>query len=314
MSKGKLHKRNIHQGRYDIAALVSSHSQLKPFVQLNPRGEQTIDFSDPDAVLELNRALLKHYYKINFWDIPKGYLCPPIPGRADYIHYAADLLLSSANKKNFKGLNVRALDIGTGANLIYPIIGSHVYRWSFTASEIDPASIKNANDIINRNKNLAGSVIIRTPINSSSILNGVINKDDYFQVTLCNPPFFKSKADAAKARDRKFRNLNRNKSASAKTLKSAANFGGSASELYCAGGELAFIKKLILESKDYSAQVGWFTTLVSNSSNLSVLTKIIQSAGCADYRVETMSQGQKSSRILAWTFKEPKRLKELLLL
>jgi 23S rRNA (adenine1618-N6)-methyltransferase len=40
--------------------------------------------------------LLISYYDIQKWDIPH-YLCPPIPGRADYIHYIADLLAESNN-------------------------------------------------------------------------------------------------------------------------------------------------------------------------------------------------------------------------
>ena len=40
----------------------------------------------------LNRAILMHHYGVKSWDIPAGYLCPPIPGRADYIHSVADLL------------------------------------------------------------------------------------------------------------------------------------------------------------------------------------------------------------------------------
>ena len=313
-SKGILHERNLHKGRYDLSALCESYEPLSAHITSSPRNEPTIDFSDPAAVLALNKALLKHYYGMSFWDIPKGYLCPPIPGRADYIHYAADLLLKSANKKNFKTMNVRALDIGTGANLIYPIVGSQLYQWQFIATDIDPVSINNAQNIVSNNQNLQPFVTVRTQMEPENIFSGVILKDDYFHISICNPPFFKTRDDAASARLRKIRNLNRNKDEKNAKPEPIANFGGVAHELYCLGGELAFVKQMILESADYGQQVGWFTSLVSNGSHVSSLLKLIQSVGVSDNKVIPMTQGNKSSRILAWTFKDAKKLKELMVL
>ena len=90
--KQGLHPRNPHRERYDFGALVQSCPELAAFVIQNPYQDTSIDFFNPDAVKMLNRALLKHFYNIESWDIPPGYLCPPMPGRADYIHHAADLL------------------------------------------------------------------------------------------------------------------------------------------------------------------------------------------------------------------------------
>ena len=90
--KGELHRRNKHNGQYDFPLLMGNYPPLKRFVSLNPLGTQTINFFNPQAVKALNKALLVTYYGIRYWDIPKQYLCPPIPGRADYIHYIADLI------------------------------------------------------------------------------------------------------------------------------------------------------------------------------------------------------------------------------
>ena len=87
-----LHPRNPHQGRYDFDKLIKALPELEKHAITNPSGEATINFSDADAVLTLNKALLAHHYNIKYWDLPKGYLCPPIPGRADYIHQVANLL------------------------------------------------------------------------------------------------------------------------------------------------------------------------------------------------------------------------------
>ena len=86
-----LHPRNPHQGRYDMEALCKACPELRSYLKSNPKDETTIDFSDSKAVLYLNKALLAHYYQTPNWQIPEGYLCPPIPGRADYIHHIADL-------------------------------------------------------------------------------------------------------------------------------------------------------------------------------------------------------------------------------
>ena len=95
--KGNLHPRNLHRNRYDFEKLISTCPELNDFVSINKYGIETIDFSNPSAVKTLNKALLQTYYDIQNWEIPKNYLCPPIPGRADYIHYIADLLAESHN-------------------------------------------------------------------------------------------------------------------------------------------------------------------------------------------------------------------------
>ncbi|MFA0698444.1 RlmF-related methyltransferase, partial [Vibrio sp. 10N.222.49.C9] len=117
--------------------------------------------SDPEAVLTLNKALLAHHYQVKFWDIPKGYLCPPIPGRADYVHRLADLLDTTDN-------TINALDIGTGASCIYPIIGATDYQWHFTASDVDPISIKVATEIAKLNPHLSKKIVPRLQKNADN--------------------------------------------------------------------------------------------------------------------------------------------------
>jgi len=133
-----MHKRNKHQGRYDLELLVKTVPELQTRVFVNDHGVESIDFFDPEAVKLLNRALLLVHYGVEYWDIPEGYLCPPVPGRADYIHHLADFFEAP------KGSHIRALDIGTGANCIYPIIGHSEYKWSFVGSESESTAYQNA--------------------------------------------------------------------------------------------------------------------------------------------------------------------------
>jgi 23S rRNA (adenine1618-N6)-methyltransferase len=297
-----LHPRNLHQGRYELDRLVDSLPEFKPFVFQNEYGNQTIDFANPNAVKMLNRALLRHFYKIECWDIPDGFLCPPIPGRADYIHYLGDLLSESNDKKIPSGAKIKALDIGTGANLIYPILGNSSYQWAFVGSELNPKAILAAQNIIEKNLHLQGKIEIRIQADSSKIFSGIIQPDEFFDLTLCNPPFHESAEAAQAGGQRKVRNLT-GKSVS----KARLNFGGQAAELWTEGGELEFIRKMILESSNFKNQVFWFTTLVSKSDNLKPIDALLKRAGATTQKTVSMSQGNKQSRFVAWTFLNPKQ-------
>ncbi|MEP3197121.1 MAG: 23S rRNA (adenine(1618)-N(6))-methyltransferase RlmF [Lentilitoribacter sp.] len=300
--KTKLHPRNQHNEGYDFARLVKNMPELEAYTVLNPRGETTIDFHDVEAVRALNQALLKTYYNIEFWDIPKEYLCPPIPGRADYIHYLADLLASSNNQKIPRGRQIKALDIGTGASLVYPLIGQKEYGWHFTGVDIDPVVIKSATQIGKFNKL---KIKLTHQDNPKNIFKGVIEPNDFFHVTMCNPPFHASIDQANKSAERKWRNLGKGQS---KKL----NFGGQNAELWCPGGEIKFIASMVEQSVDFADQCLWFTSLVSKKDNLKPLDKILKKAGVVDFKVVEMAQGQKTSRFIAWTyFDEKKRSTQL---
>lgn len=142
-----LHPRNLHNQGYDFPALVKSHPAIAPHVKPNAHGDLSIDFADPLAVKTLNAALLNRYYNIVDWDIPEGALCPPIPGRADYIHYMADLLgLGTGLGPGLEQLSIKLLDIGTGANGIYPLMACQIYGWQCVGSDINTQSLENGHD------------------------------------------------------------------------------------------------------------------------------------------------------------------------
>lgn len=288
--KGELHPNNPHKSKYDFEVLTKELPELKKFVRKNPRGEDTIDFSDNEGVILLNKALLKTFYAIDYWNIPKGFLVPPIPGRADYIHYIAELL----EKKE----NIKVLDIGTGANCIYPILGSQSYDWNFVASDIDLKSIENAKDIVEKNEKLKNKIVLKHQKNKDKIFDGIIEEGEKFHLTMCNPPFHSSLEEAIRANERKVKNLEKDN----KRIKKGLNFGGQKAELWCQGGEILFLEKMIKESVKFSSNILWFTTLVSNKDNLKPLKKLLKKICVKEIRVLEMSQGQKISRILAWKF------------
>ncbi len=143
--------------------------ELSSAIRGNSHGESSIDFSNPQSVRLLNRALLKQYYQVDYWDIPAGYLCPPIPRRADYLHYLADILAESYAQCDTKGSDdtipfgkkVTVLDVGMGANCVYPIIGTRQYGWSFIGTDIDPVAVKSAATLAASNPGLKGRIDCR---------------------------------------------------------------------------------------------------------------------------------------------------------
>ncbi|QHI38719.1 Ribosomal RNA large subunit methyltransferase F [Kordia antarctica] len=295
--KSKLHPLNKHRERYDFELLIKAIPELSSFVKPNKFGDESIDFFDPNAVKMLNKALLKQYYNIDYWDIPANYLCPPIPGRADYIHYVASLLGETYQGKIPKGTAIKCLDIGTGANLVYPIIGSQEYDWSFIASDIDVVSIENAQQIISQNKNLKDNIEIRQQTNPNQIFKGILEHSECISITICNPPFHKSAKEALAGTTRKLQNLKGTKNA-----KPELNFGGQSNELWCKGGEKKFIKNMITESKLFGKSCLWFTTLVSKEANLPAIYDALKLVNATTVKTIPMGQGNKISRIVAWSF------------
>ena len=290
-----LHPRNLHNRKYDYDALVATEPSLATFIEPGPDGYSTINFSDPLAVKALNAALLKHHYEVDGWSIPDGALCPPVPGRVDYIHYIADLLgFAQPNK------DVRMLDIGTGANGIYPLLASSVYDWECVATDISEASLNNVKAILERNPSLMSRITLRQQTDKHTMFEGVVLPGEIFDVSVCNPPFHSSPEEALRGSQRKVANLN--KGQTNRASKPLLNFGGMENELWCNGGEALFLKKMIKESKQFSSQIRWFTSLVSKADNVKPLTKLANKAGATEVKVIKMTQGKKQTRILAWTF------------
>lgn len=304
--KTNLHRRNLDRFGYDFEELIKICPELKIFVSVNEhninssdseQAKQTIDFSNPEAVKSLNKALLITHYGIQDWDIPKNYLCPPIPGRADYIHYIADLLASSNNGIIPEGETVQGLDIGIGANCIYPIIGNSTYGWSFVGTDIDEKAIQNCKKIIQDNPNLMDTISLQLQTESRFIFKNIITPEDKFTFTICNPPFHNSKEEATKSSIRKINNLE-----NTRTKNPVLNFGGQNTELWCEGGEIGFLTQMIYESAKYPMSCLWFTTLVSKKENLSSIYKTLNKVSAVEVKTIDMAQGQKTSRIVAWTF------------
>lgn len=309
--KSGLHPRSKHRCQYDFEQLIQANTKLSEFVKLNDYNDASIDFANPQAVKTLNQALLKHFYNISDWDIPEKYLCPPIPGRADYLHYVADLLSTVNGGVIPYGRHIRVLDIGVGANAIYPLIGQREYGWQFIGADIDPTAIVNAQKTVNANVGLSEVIKLRLQTSLTNIFTGIMQKNETFDISMCNPPFHRSLQEAQAGSARKWQNLNKNTGKNQgknqsknkeKNKPSLLNFGGQNGELHCEGGEDAFVNRMINESTIFKSQCLWFTTLISKVTTLPGVYRALKNANAVTVKTIGMSQGQKKSRIVAWTF------------
>ena len=298
--KSSLHPKNKHQGRYNLKELIVTQPSLADFVSPNGYGDDSIDFFNPEAVKALNTALLMHYYDITYWEIPENYLCPPIPGRADYIHHIAQLLSENNYGNVPTGNKIICLDVGVGANCIYPLVGNKEYGWSFIGSDIDNKAIANAQKIVDEN-GLKESISLRLQENPKDVFYGVLPKEEQIDITICNPPFHASAEEANKGTQRKLNNLK------GKQVDLVKNFGGQHSELWCDGGQNKINRNMVKESKKFSTSCFWFTTLVSKQSNLKSIYNALDKEAAKDVVTIAMGQGNKSSRIVAWTFLSPEQ-------
>ena len=290
-----MHPRNRHQGRYDLAALAEACPALKAHIGPNPHqaGQLTVDFTNPRAVKVLNQALLQLHYGVQGWTIPEGYLCPPIPGRADLIHAVADLLAEDG--RNCPG--ARVLDIGTGANGVYPLLGHAEYGWRTVGTDIDAVALASLQRVLEANPTFRDAIELRQQAQPQSIFRGVWQAGESFDATICNPPFHASADDAAAGSARKWRQLGHAASGVKKL-----NFGGNANELWCPGGERNFVLRMIRESVHYADRCRWFSTLLSKEANLKPVLAELRHLVGVELRVIDMTQGQKKSRLVAWRF------------
>ena len=290
-----MHAQNPYVYRYDLKRLVKHNPELKTHIILNPSKEDTIDFSDSASVYELNRAMLLADFNLDRFELPMGYLIPPVPGRLEYLLHIREFLTNQFNSD--QNTKLRGLDIGSGANGIYCILGAQYFNWNMVGSECDENAVKIAKANISPTKSLKNKIIIRHQENKSFLFKNVIQPGEQFDFTVCNPPFHTSKEDALKGSQKKLNNLGREFDKEQVAL----NFEGQANELWCNGGEVLFIKRLIKESILFKNQVRVFSTLVSKTDSLANIDKLLKKAKASSY-VIPMDLGNKKSRIVLWWF------------
>ena len=294
-----MHAQNPYGNRYDLKRLTKHYHALEKFIVLNPSGEETIDFSSSEAVFALNKSMLLADFKLGDYELPSGYLIPPVPGRLDYLLHVRDFLTEKFNVSENSQLN--GLDMGSGANGIYCILGAQHFNWKMVGSETDAKAVEIANANIQKTKGLNDKIEIRHQQDKGSLFKNTIQANEQFDFVVCNPPFHSSKEEALKGSLRKVKNLG----GYAAKEKFLLNFEGQANELWCNGGEVLFIKRLIKESVGFKNQVKVFSTLVAKSESVAAIKKQLSKVK-ANFEVIPMALGNKKGRYLMWWFEPSK--------
>ncbi|GKA60873.1 methyltransferase-like protein 16 isoform X1 [Tanacetum coccineum] len=253
------------------------------------------------------------------WWIPDGQLCPTVPNRSNYIHWIEDLLSSDIipNSNGDKN-SIKGLDIGTGANCIYPLLGASLLGWSFVGTDVTDVALEWAERNVKNNPQISELIEIRkvdyekqmidqdtnddesyTNISRNTeqtcdenksyhgapILAGVVKSGETFDFCMCNPPFFESMEESG---------LNPNTSC-----------GGTPAEMVCPGGEQAFISRMIQDSVQLKQSFRWYTSMVGKKSSLKSLTSKLREVGVSVVKTTEFVQGQTCRWGIAWSFVPP---------
>ncbi|GJQ09286.1 hypothetical protein GpartN1_g1077.t1 [Galdieria partita] len=264
----------FRDGRPDFEKLAQLDDELSKYYR---RGR--LDFRKERVCISLTRAIFLHEFGLQ-WSIPPGHLCPAIPSRLEYLCWIEALL----KYENILQPPIRGLDIGTGANCVYPLLGAKLLGFHFIATEVDEESYQGALKNVLDN-NLSSQVEVRK-VSQGQILRGIVKGTDSFHFAMCNPPFF---SDMSEASVHPFR---------VKT--------GDERQMVTSGGEVSFIAQMAEESVEFSQNIRWFTSLVGRKKDLGILQRYIQENITTEVRRTCLKQGRTSRWIIAWSFKSHK--------
>jgi 23S rRNA (adenine1618-N6)-methyltransferase len=213
----------------------------------------------------------------------------------------ADLLASSNRGAVPVDGAVRGIDIGCGATCIYPLVAGAEYGWSFVGVDTSKDSIATAKRLV---KAAGADVQLRRQPNDMHIFRGVITKGDGLAFSMSNPPFHASEKAAVTQTKRKWCGV--------KKSPKGANFSfrGTPSELWCVGGEKAFVSRHIQESAGLTAQLQalqiqsplWYSSLVSAKKSMPKLLAELREAGAISVEELPLGTSNKRVRVLAWSF------------
>jgi 23S rRNA A1618 N6-methylase RlmF len=287
----RMHPRNPYSSPINIALLARQFPDLCDHViSRSSNGHVVYDWHAPGATYAVTRALLKRDFDLE-WQQPLQHLCPPVPGRMNYLLWVQDLALQDGAAA---AADVCVADIGTGASAIFPLMGARRFGWSFVALDSNEDALSHARANVERN-GLQQLIAVQHVAGDSSIIDA-INAHPNITHTMCNPPFFSASSSSAWRQ--------RAPAARAGGRGAMSACAAVEPELFTQGGEVAFMRKIIEESaaSPCSRRVKWFTCMVGIKADLAALKSACYSAGATQLRCTTFYQGQTLRWGLAWTF------------
>uniref|UniRef100_A0A7N0UVV7 U6 small nuclear RNA (adenine-(43)-N(6))-methyltransferase n=1 Tax=Kalanchoe fedtschenkoi TaxID=63787 RepID=A0A7N0UVV7_KALFE len=331
--RASIHPRNKYaENPPDFRQLASLYASFQPYVFYSADGKAKIDWTDFNATRELTRVLLLHDHGISWW-IPDGQLCPTVPNRSNYIHWVEDLLSSDIiPNTNLDRENVRGFDIGTGANCIYPLLGSSLLGWSFVGSDVTDVALEWAETNVKNNPHLSELIEIRKATGEETQASNIVD-DDRSLVALDTSKSEDGDALPSCSHTRDVQSDSSQKNLGHLILvgvvKDGETFdfcmcnppffddmekaglnpktacGGTSAEMACPGGEKAFILRIIEDSVVLKQSFRWYTSMVGRKVNLKFLMSKLREVGVTVVKTTEFVQGQTCRWGLAWSFVAP---------
>ncbi|OAA74269.1 hypothetical protein LEL_07850 [Akanthomyces lecanii RCEF 1005] len=247
-----------------------------------------LDFKDPKAVMQLSKTLLKHDFGLAL-DLPGNRLCPPIPNRHNYILWLKDLL--DTTTYNTSGGKLVAMDIGTGASCIYPMLGCTQRPWYFIASDIDDESLRWARRNIEQNHLQTRIKLVKSKPGGPIIPIEAAPATEDVAFVMTNPPFYKSAAEM-------------DERAAEKSLPPLTACTGAPVEMVTDGGEVAFVGRILDQSLALRGRIQWYTAMLGFQSSVAALVLRLRDHDIGNYAVTEFVQGKKTKRwAVAWSFR-----------
>ena len=268
-----MHPRNPYKTPPNFKELAIQYPSFRKVVTQDLGGKIHLDFTNQEAVRALTETLFLRDFKLNV-KIPDNSLVPTLPSRLNYLLWIEDLLSLFPDCEEIVGI-----DIGAGASAVYPLVAAQHFNWSMMATEADNDNLIAARDNVERNKLDHKVTLVKSEINEifKKLLKN--NSEKVFDFSMCNPPFYTQ----------------------GKHLSDDQSVGSEA-EMKTNGGEVAFVKTMMSESKDNPLRVRVYTVLLGHKSSLSPLKQHLTSMSVTSFVSTEFCQGKTMRWGLAWTF------------
>jgi 23S rRNA (adenine1618-N6)-methyltransferase len=280
-------KNNIFYNDFkpDFLTLIKEFPELKKYIlkqNEDNEDEFQFDWSNNELSLLMDKSILNYYFNIKYYDIPNGFLIPPIPSRINYINLINSIITKLIKDIDIK--NIIGIDIGTGANIIYPILGYSIYKWKFICTEINKEAYNNAKLILQKN-NLENNINIIKQNNKDNIFISILNRENKYIFSMCNPPYYNYENEI-KLEDKKRDN--------------EYNFD----EIYYKNGEYGFFQRYFEESICYKNNVFLYTILIGKKINAENIYDKLSSYNdiIKIYNMQKILTGNNVRYIIYWSF------------
>ncbi|MCJ1370519.1 hypothetical protein MMC20_001732 [Loxospora ochrophaea] len=264
-----------------------------PDFQKHLKSNGQLDFSDPAAVKQLTKSLLKADFGIEI-DLPDDRLCPPVPNRLNYILWIQALLDTTSGRLTEQAdisQDVIGLDIGTGASCIYPLLGCQQRpNWKFIATDIDEKNMHYARQNILSNDLQSRIRPLPTTPSDPLIPLDALNLS-HITFTISNPPFYASTASLLA-------------SSASKSRPPHSTCTGSETEMVTPGGEVAFVSRMIDESAELRERVQWYSSMLGKRDSVAAVISTLKNKGAENWAVKEFVQGGGKTRRwgVAWSW------------